>query len=74
MKKVIRYTHHTDQPVAVMSHLKGKHKDHCLCWNGCSRFNPGSDDNCPLAKLLYEFDKTYNMVTPVWECPIYETK
>ena len=66
---VIRYSHH-GKVVSVYEHLKGKHRDHCLCYS-CAKFHPGCDDNCPTAQKLYQFDVEYDLVTPVWECPQY---
>ena len=69
--EIERYIHF-NTVVSVQSHLKGKHKDHCLCWQNCLFFKPSEADNCPLAQELYEYDVKYNMVTPVWECAKYE--
>ena len=57
------YEHHGNK-VYVKSSLKGKHREHCLCFN-CSKFEPG----CSKAKLLYNLCIELKMVTPVWECP-----
>jgi hypothetical protein len=65
--KYEQYDHH-GTTVWVRSELKGKHRDHCLC-HSCERFNPGEEDNCPFARLLYRFCVDFDMVTPVWECP-----
>ena len=35
-----RYIHHGAE-VTVQSHLKGKHREHCLCFQGCSKFPEG---------------------------------
>lgn len=71
MKKIIYYVHHGFK-VAVQAALKGRHKDHCLCFQGCARFYPGDFlKNCRLAQSLFEFDKRNGMVTPVWECPLF---
>ena len=68
MQRVERYVHH-DQVVAVMSANKAKHRQHCLCFNGCKHFKPGQESNCPIAQAVYKNCKTFGIVTPVWECP-----
>jgi len=83
--KIIKYRHHRDEEVSVQEHLKGKHRDHCLCWQNCKHFKPEPSKgetakaevekgNCPLAQKLYEICVTYNIVIPVWECPRYEKR
>jgi len=63
-----QYYHHDPvQPVWVMSHLKGTHRDCCLCYV-CDKFNPGKENNCPKAQELYEYCVKHNMTTPVFEC------
>jgi hypothetical protein len=64
------YEHHGAK-VAVRPDLKGKHREHCLCFQNCARFKPGQDDNCEIAKALFENCVKFNVVTPVWECPKY---
>jgi len=66
------YLHH-DGYVVVQKHLKGKHREHCLCWQGCNKFKPGKD-NCRKSNLLFAFCQAFNMTTPVWECPDYTTE
>ncbi len=73
MDGIERYEHH-GAIVAVDSKLKGKHKQHCLCWR-CVWFDPANrEDNCPIANELYALDVKHNLVTPVWECPQFEEK
>lgn len=68
---VIRYEHH-GQEVAVREDLQGKHREHCLCWQGCSKFKPGlPEQNCPIANAVYAIDILTGIVTPVWECPLF---
>lgn len=50
--------------------LRGKHREHCLCWR-CLNFKPGTEDNCRIAKRLYQICVEENLVTPVYECPAY---
>lgn len=51
----------------------GKHKQNCLCFQGCKFFQPDGD-NCHIAAQLYAFDVDHDIVTPVWECPKFEEK
>jgi hypothetical protein len=71
MVQIEEYEHHGVE-VCVQSHLKGRHREHCLCFQGCTNFKPGQDDNCRKAKRLYELCVDEDMTTPVWECPNYE--
>lgn len=71
--KIEVYEHH-DQMVYVQSHLKGKHKEHCLCYQQCKRFKPGEIDNCFLAQEIFELCKKANVVLPVWECPLFSVE
>ena len=64
---IIKYKHHGVN-VSVREDLKGKHREHCLCWI-CEKFNPNDrNSNCQIANLLFEFDKLHHVTTPVWEC------
>jgi len=69
-----RYEHH-GRIVAVAKDLRGRDKEHCLCFS-CKKFspNPNPGDNCPIAQALFEFDCKYGLVTPVWECPEFEER
>ena len=68
-----QYNHHGD-PVWVRSDLKGRHKEHCLCYQ-CCQFHPNDRDlNCPIAEHLFTLDRLHNLVTPVWECPDFWQK
>jgi hypothetical protein len=58
--------------VFVRSDLKGMHRAHCLCWEPCARFKPGTPENCNIAQGLYEYDIKWSITTPVWECPFFE--
>jgi len=68
--KIVEYEHH-GKTVKVQAKLKGKHREHCLCWQGCKKFDPSGKNNCPRAAQLYAFCRNFNMVTPVWECAEY---
>ena len=72
IKMIEKYIHH-ERMVAVQSHLRGKHREHCLCFARCKNFKPGEPDNCPIAQGLYEFDVKHGVTTPVFECPEYRT-
>jgi len=68
--QVEKYVHH-GVSVFVMTHLKGGHRQDCLCWT-CGRFHPSRrEKNCPIASKLYEICVEHNVVTPVRECPLY---
>jgi len=69
----IRYEHHGNL-VWVCAELKGRHREHCLCWDS-GHFTPDNrEGNCPRANELYEFDVRQGMVTPVWECPLFSKR
>lgn len=69
--QVERYIHHGND-VAVLSHVKGKHREHCLCYAGCIHFRPGKPDHCPIAAENYALCQKHGLVTPVFECPKFE--
>ena len=79
------YEHHGNR-VAVMSDLKGKHREHCLCfeclkfypdnekWKGGSNL-PGAEKkekNCPIAQATFDNCEKHGLVTPVYECPKFD--
>ncbi len=68
--KIEKYVHH-DKEVSVISKVKGKHRDMCLCFANCKFFKPDEFDNCNLAKRLYETCVLGGLVTPVFECHFY---
>lgn len=71
--KYEQYEHHGKQ-VWVRSDLKGKHRKHCLCMV-CKKINiVDRDKNCPIAQILFNNAVKFNLVTPVWECPEFESK
>ena len=73
MSKFIQYKHH-DTLVWVNEELKGKHREHCLCFS-CIKFNPGiPEENCSIANLNYAVCLNNNMVLPVYECPEFIEK
>ena len=73
MSKQYEQYEHYGKLVWVREDLRGKHREHCLCWD-CAKFkpNPNEGDNCPLAQENYEMCVRHNMVLPVWECPEFE--
>ena len=72
MNEFERYLHHGKQ-VWTRKVLKGKHREHCLCFS-CGNFKPGTDDNCERAQKLFEYCVRYDMTTPVFECPDFKEK
>jgi len=67
-ERIVTYVHHGDI-VSVREDLKGRHREHCLCWR-CSNFTPDDRGNsCPIANTLYALDVLAGITTPVWECP-----
>ena len=66
------YVHHKVK-VSVQSHLKGKHRDHCLCFK-CSKFKPNTANNCNIARNVFENCIKFSIVTPVYECPEFFEK
>jgi hypothetical protein len=67
---VEKYVHH-GREVFVNSEVKGKHRDHCLCF-ACKKFKPDTSENCPIANDTFENCKKHHLVTPVYECPSFE--
>ena len=51
MSNIERYEHHgTD--VAVQSELKGKHREHCLCYQDCDRFVVANNSQAVVVRNL----------------------
>ena len=67
-----KYEHHGKE-VSVKTELKGKHRDHCLCY-GCDKFKPDTEDNCEIANAVFENCTDFHIVSPVWECPKFQEK
>jgi len=68
----VRYEHHGKQ-VAVREDLMGKHREYCLCWQGCKHFHPDNrEENCVIATRTFDNCTDHNIVTPIWECPKFE--
>jgi len=67
------YEHHGNE-VWVDEDLKGKHRDHCLCYS-CSKFYPlQRDENCQISNLVYATCVALKLTLPVWECPYFQEK
>lgn len=66
MGNIVYYEHH-GATVAVDEELKGKHREHCLCFR-CSRFKPDTPENCDFAEQNFRACKINDMVMPVYEC------
>ena len=67
------YEHHGHR-VRVRSDLKGKHREHCLCYS-CKLFVPEDRvGNCHVANIIYGNCIQHNVVTPVWECPRFKER
>ena len=72
MSKEIAWYEHHGTTVAVRADLKGKHREHCLC-HRCLRLDTEHRaTNCPIANLLYAVCCLADVVTPVWECPLFQ--
>lgn len=72
--KYTRYHHHNPRlTVVVRKDLKGRHREFCLCWS-CKYFHPDEEDNCFAAKKLFAICCAYDMVTPVFECPVFKER
>lgn len=71
--QLVQYEHH-GAAVWVDSDLKGRHRQHCLCY-ACQRFQPETrEGNCPLANQVHALCVEHNLTLPVWECPQFMLK
>ena len=68
--EIVKYNHHGVE-VSVISELKGKHRDHCLCFR-CKKFDFDPAKNCPIANLLFAVCIQCHITTPVYECKEFE--
>jgi hypothetical protein len=66
-----KYKHH-GQIVSVQSGLRGKHIEHCLCFQGCVHFRPLEGNNCEIAQANYKNCVKFGTVQPVYECPNFK--
>lgn len=67
-----RYVHH-GREVSVISAIKGRHRENCLCLQGCKHFQPGEPNHCEIASANYALCVKYGLTAPVGECPKYES-
>jgi hypothetical protein len=73
MGQIVKYPHH-GRDVFVDEALKGRHRDHCLCYQ-CDKFHPNDRErNCEIANALYELCVNQHVVTPVYECAVFAKK
>ena len=66
------YVHH-GVIVAVDKSLKGKHREHCLCFQ-CAKFAPNTPENCDYAEQNFRACKINGMTMPVYECSHWHRK
>ena len=69
-----KYKHWEGCPeVWVRKDLKGKHREHCQCWEPYAKFHPEDRaKNCKRANLIFSVCVALDMTLPVWECPEFE--
>ena len=68
-----QYEHHGTE-VWVDKKLKGKHREHCLCYSCENLDTENLDNNCPIAKDLFKKCLEHKVVIPVFECPKFKEK
>jgi hypothetical protein len=69
-RNIVQYEHH-GTTVSVISDLKGKHREHCLCFSNCEKFKPGTKKNCKIAQAVFDNCVAFGITTPMYECPEY---
>ena len=73
MKSYEHFEHHGDL-VWADTELKGKHREHCLCYS-CEHFHPDEQKvNCPIAHAVFQNCVKFNITTPMYECPEFDPK
>lgn len=65
-----KYRHHGNVVWTRLS-TKGKHRDMCLCYS-CKKFKMDLDEKCKIADDVYQNCIKHGLVTPVFECPLFE--
>lgn len=70
---ILKYNHYGTE-VFVRNDLKGKHREHCLCYICGSLDTNNPDNNCPIANILFAISKGFALVFPVYECPNFIQK
>lgn len=74
-KKIVEYyKHHGEKSVAVFSEVKGKHREHCLCYECEKMKKGGAEGQCEIAQAVYDNCVKYDLVSPVYECPEFKEK
>ena len=71
LRQFEQYEHHGHK-VWVNKDLKGKHRDHCLCYSCENLDTENPDNNCPIAKDLFKKCLEHKVVIPVFECPKFK--
>ena len=70
---IIKYEHY-GKLVSVQEHLRGTHRDHCLCFQECKFFKPETrEGNCEIANANFKTCVDFGVTLPVFECPKYES-
>ena len=70
---IVRFDHHGVE-VSAMEHLKGTHREHCLCFI-CNKLDiEDRDNNCMIANLLFALDQKCEVTTPVFYCKEFKEK
>jgi hypothetical protein len=65
-----QYEHH-GKLVWVRADLRGRHREHCLCFS-CARLDIANpDNNCDIARSAFQNCVQHGIVTPMWECPYF---
>ena len=72
MSSYEQYEHHGNL-VWVRKDLKGKHRNHCLCYS-CEKLDLTGKNNCSIASDLFKKCLEHQVVIPVYECPKFEEK
>jgi len=68
MPEFEQYEHHGND-VWVRKELKGKHREYCLCFS-CQRLDiMDPENNCVIAKKIFQLCIENELVLAVWECP-----
>ena len=75
MAQYEKYRHWDGHPqVWVRNDLKGRHREHCLCYS-CEHFKPEDREaNCRIANLMFSVCVALGITTPVWECPEFKER
>lgn len=69
MGNIIEYNHHGIM-VKVDEDLRGKQREHCLCFR-CLKFSPNTGFNCVIAQQNFELCQRYGLTLPVYECAYF---